>query len=93
MAKTSSNTSGSSVEVSDDEEEEEDFDIDIGSQRLGSVMEKGQLSKLNSDESSNNSSESEIDELSEYAKENIARGFKSKMEYPIIQGKLISFIE
>ncbi|KAJ6218179.1 hypothetical protein RDWZM_009336 [Blomia tropicalis] len=91
MAKTSSNTSGSSVEVSDDEEEEEDFDIDIGSQRLGSVMEKGQLSKLNSDESSNNSSESEIDELSEYAKENIARGFKSKMEYPIIQGMELGF--
>lgn len=63
-----SSSSASSVEVSDDEEDEEDFEMgmDMGSRMC---IDKGQLSKMNSDESSGNTSESEIDELNELPKE------------------------
>lgn len=62
-----SSSSASSVEVSDDEEDEEDFEMDMGSSRM--CIDKGPLSKMNSDENSGNTSESDLDELSDLAKE------------------------
>lgn len=79
-------SSASSVEVSEDEEDEEDFEMDMGSSRI--CIDKGPLSKINSDESSGSTSESDIDELSDLPKEKpsykLPRNFhrKPKMDSP-----------
>lgn len=90
-SKTSS-SSASSVEVSDDEEDEEDFDMDLGNSRM--CIDKGNLSKLNSEESSNISSESDIDELNDLPKEKftkLTRNYNSKCtleNYHMLPGNL-----
>ena len=81
-------SSPSSVEISD--EEDEDF-LDLNNQRLCSLMEKDQISKLNSEESSNNSSESDIDELNELNKDKqsskLARNYnKNKIGFSLASG-------
>lgn len=60
-------------------------------------MDKDQLSKLNSEDSSNNSSESDLDELSELPKEKqsfkIGRNFnKNKIDYPMVTGRFYFLI-